>query len=82
MALGMANTYFPDNATKGLTTVRDFGEKNGIRKLTQEKWDATEEDGWEMSAVCNRIIKGKGAYRCPDENGALFMILTDIRRVQ
>jgi hypothetical protein len=79
---GWANPHVPENATKGTIAVRDFGVKNGISKLIEEKWEATEEDGWEMSAVCNRIMKAKGAYRCPSENGALFLVLTDIRRVQ
>jgi hypothetical protein len=58
--------------------VREFGEKHNILKLTEDYWEATEDDGWEMSAIANRIIGGKGVYRCPDENGFLFLILTNI----
>jgi hypothetical protein len=79
---GWANAHFPDNVTKAATTVRDFGEDQSIWKLTKDKWEATEEDGWEMAAVSNRLMKAKGAYRCPDSNGFLFLILTDVKRLQ
>lgn len=78
---GWANPYFPNNVTKALNIVRAFGETHGIKKLTQEKWAATEEDGWEMTAVCRQLLKARGAYRCPTETGLLFLILTDIARV-
>jgi hypothetical protein len=35
-----------------------------------------------MSAVANRLINGKGVYRCPTDNGFLFLILTQIDRLQ
>jgi hypothetical protein len=35
-----------------------------------------------MSAVANRIIGGKGVYRCPNEKGFLFLILTDISYIR
>jgi hypothetical protein len=79
---GWANPHFPTNVTEKLSTVRAFGEEHGILKLTQEKWDATEEDGWEMSSVASRLIQAKGVYRCPTDNGFLFLILTQIERLQ
>jgi hypothetical protein len=79
---GWANQYFPENVIRALSVVREFGEKHGIQKLTRDKWAATVEDGWEMSAVANRLIKGKGVYRCPTDNGFLFLILTQIDRLQ
>jgi hypothetical protein len=79
---GWANQYFPENVTSALSVVREFGEQHGIQKLTEDKWAATVEDGWEMSAVANRLIKGKGVYRCPTDKGFLFLILTQITRRQ
>jgi hypothetical protein len=79
---GWANQHFPENVTKALSVVREFGKKHEILKLTQDKWAATIEDGWEMSAVANRLINGKGVYRCPTDNGFLFLILTQIDRLQ
>jgi len=79
---GWANASLPETVTSALQAVRDFGEEQGIQKLTNENWSASEADGWEMSAVTNRIIGGKGIYRCPDEKGCFFLILMDIKRLQ
>lgn len=76
------NESLPDHITDTVLTVREFGRKHKILNLTEAHWDATEDDGWEMSAIANRIIGGKGVYRCPDENGCLFLILTNIRLVK
>ncbi len=40
--------------------VRRFGELHGLRELTTAKWEATEEDGWAMTAVTARILQAKG----------------------
>ena len=68
----------PDHVTRSVLAVREFGEKHKVLKLTEDYWKATEEDGWEMSAVANRILAGKGVYRCPNEKGFFFLILTNI----
>ena len=79
---GWANNSLPEHVTDSLVDVKAFGERHNILKLTESYWEAEEEDGWEMAAVANRIIGGKGVYRCPDEKGFLFLILTQIRFVQ
>jgi len=61
-----------------ITEVRRFGELHGLRKLTTAKWEATEEDGWAMTAVTARILQAKGAYRSPDEDGYAFLIFTSL----
>lgn len=73
-----SNDSLPDHVTSSVLAVREFGEKHKILKLTEDYWEATEADGWEMSAVANRILAGKGVYRCPDEKGFFFLILTNI----
>lgn len=77
-----ANSSLPDHVTDAILAVKEFGETHHILKLTDDYWEATEDDGWEMAAVANRIIGGKGVYRCPDEKGFFFLILTDIRFVK
>jgi len=77
-----ANRSLPDHVTDSVLAVKEFGEKNNISKLKEDYWEADEADGWEMAAVASRIIGAKGVYRCPDENGFFFLILTSIRFVQ
>jgi len=77
-----ANESIPKEMSNALLAIREFGQKNNITRLTQDYWEATEDDGWEMSAVATRLLGAKGVYRCPGESGYLFLLLTDIYFVQ
>lgn len=76
-----ANAYILETACDQILRVREFGMENSIRKLVEPKWTAVEADGWEMAAVSAAILNAKGAYRCPNKSGALFVIYTDVRFV-
>ncbi|HKT51244.1 MAG TPA: hypothetical protein VJV96_13145 [Candidatus Angelobacter sp.] len=76
-----ANESLPEHVTDSILAVKDWGEQNKVLKLKEDYWSGEEADGWEMAAVANRIIGGRGVYRCPNENGFFFLILTDIRFV-
>ncbi len=73
-----ANKSLPHHVTESILAVKEWGEKNNVLKLKEHYWEGEEADGWEMAAVANRIVGGKGVYRCPDKNGFFFLILTDI----
>ena len=74
-----ANDTIEGPLTAAAIAAREFGENEHVEKLTNEYWSADEQDGWEMAAVTAKLTKAKGAYRCPDKNGFLFVIFTDIR---
>ena len=59
--------------------VRDYGREHGIRRLTDAKWAAEEVDGWEMTSISAQVLQAEGAYRSPSRNGALFMLLRNVR---
>jgi hypothetical protein len=59
--------------------VRTFGETHHFIRLSDAYWAADEADGWELTAAAAYILNAEGAYRSPDENGALFMILRNVR---
>ncbi len=61
--------------------VRDFGEQHGLLPLIQAKWAATEADAWQMTAITDRLIEGKGTFKCPGPDAATFMVFTEIRAV-
>jgi len=69
-----ANPHFQDVILGDIDKVRALGEAEGITKLTEEKWEADEVDGWEMTAIAARLLEAQGAYRSPGENGFLFML--------
>jgi hypothetical protein len=76
-----ANTSIEPALSKSMGVVREYGRKHGHRKLTDRRWTADETDGWEMTAIANYLIKGKGVYRPPFDTGFSYVVITDIRWV-
>lgn len=76
------NSSIEEELYEELRVVYEYGESKGFDKLTEEKWPAEEVDGWEMAAVTNHLIGGKGVYRPPFGKGYSFMVITSIKRVQ
>ena len=75
-----ANPSIVEQVKKDMEVVRQFGEEQGLKELTDAKWPAEEVDGWAMTNVSARLLNAKGAYRCPDESGFLFVIFTEVWR--
>jgi len=69
-----ANPHFDVVERGPIHLVREFGEREAIAKLTDEKWPADEVDGWEMTSISSRLLEAQGAYRSPSESGGLFLI--------
>lgn len=76
-----ANTSIDPSLSSKLKVVREFGESNDFSKLVERKWPAEPVDGWEMAAISNYLLNGKGVYRPPFEKGLTFLVLTDVKRV-
>ena len=62
--------------------VREFGEAHDFPKLIVPEWTAEEVDGWEMSAIAADVIKAKGVYRAPVQDGFTFLAILDAKSVQ
>jgi hypothetical protein len=73
-----SNGYLPENVSEPLKKVRDFGISEKISELAEPYVPDEEHVGWELTAVASRIMGAKGAYRCPDDNGFIYLILTDL----
>lgn len=76
-----ANDSFSPALSIEVERVREYGTRRNFRKLTRRKWSAQERDGWEMAAITNYLLKGKGVYRKPGTYGVTFMVFTGIRKV-
>src|SRR5215470_14700765 len=63
---------------EALLRIRQYGEAHGFPHLTTPRWYAHEVDGWEMTSIAAFLLRAKGAYRSPRENGFTFMIITSI----
>jgi hypothetical protein len=71
------NPSILEEASESVHLLRKFGLQHRFERLSEAKWKADEIDGWEMTAVACLLLGGEGVYRAPDENGALFMVLTN-----
>jgi hypothetical protein len=58
--------------------VNEFGDRHGLERLLDPKWEATEEDGWDMTAVAAHLAPAEGAYRLPNREVMIFMLLKKI----
>ena len=75
---GWANSGLPLPAMERMAEVRAFGEREGIEQLTQETLPDDPYLGWELTAIAARILDAKGAFRCPYEDGFLYLLYTEI----
>jgi hypothetical protein len=73
------NPYLLENTAKDIYEVRDFGEKNNLDRLTSPKWDATEKDAWDMTAITAKLLKAKGAYSFSSDDIRVFIIFKEIK---
>jgi len=74
------NPHIEENVKQQITTIKDYGLKRNFSKLVKAKWTADEVDGWEMTAIATYLLKAKGVYRVPVNNGKLlsFMLFKKI----
>ena len=75
-----ANDSMEASLTRAARQVRDYGRRRGFSRLTQRQWKATEDDGWDMVAVANYLLKGKGVYRFPGQFGVGFVVFTGVKK--
>ena len=73
-----ANRNIPAHKKRDMEKVREFGEANGLEKLTSGFLDADEYTGWEMVAVAAHILDGPGAYSFPTEQGRCWLLYRQI----
>jgi hypothetical protein len=57
--------------------LQKFGEQCGFQRMSEALWEAEQADAWEMTSVACLLLQADGVYRAPDEDGALFMVLSD-----
>jgi hypothetical protein len=68
-----------DHLKRDAKAVRDYGSQHGLNRLTTPKWSATEADGWDMTAIAAHVVHAEGAYRLPDREVLIFMLLKTIK---
>jgi hypothetical protein len=76
---GWANGYLPEGVTEAVALVRSFGKAENIPELTQDYLPDDKFIGWGMTAVAARVLDSKGAYRCPGDNGFVYVVYSSLR---
>lgn len=74
-----ANPSIAESLKTAAQRVLDYGKQHGIARLTTAKWTAEETDGWQMTALANRLCSSNGAYRGPAGTTLVFMTFGDIQ---
>jgi hypothetical protein len=77
-----ANDSLPRNVTNEVAKVREFGAAENIAQLTKEELPDDEYLGWGLTAVAAKVLGAKGAYRCPDSNGFIYLVYFSIDFVE
>lgn len=77
---GWANESIDEKLTTDLASIRDHGRKHGFALLTRSGWESSEEEGWDMAAITNYLLRGKGVYRAPSSTSVLWLVMTYVRR--
>ena len=74
-----ANTSVTDGMKKDLGKVKEYGEMHRYKEFITAKWECDEDYAATMTAAAGYLLKSKGAYRAPIEDGYVFLLITDIR---
>ena len=75
------NEYLLDMTIEDIWHVKEFGEKNMIEKLSNPKWDATDEDAWDMTAISAYLLKAQGAYSFLSDDIRVFVVLKEMSNI-
>jgi hypothetical protein len=73
------NKYVADRMKREIGKVKEYGEKHSYKELTTAQWECDEDYAGTMTAAAGYILKSKGAYRGPIDNGYVYILITDIR---
>jgi hypothetical protein len=69
-----ANPSVADNLKTDSLKVKDYGLKNGFKKLTEAEWQGNEDDAWAMAAIACKICGSQGIYRGPASDNLFVFI--------
>ena len=73
-----ANPSIEDSLKQDALKVQDYGQKHGVKRLITPKWEGSESDAWEMTALAARLSGAGGAYRGPAGTTFVFFTFGDI----
>lgn len=73
-----ANKSIAEKLSKDSRLVKEYGEKNKLNDLIEEKISGNEQEAWAMAALSLKVIGGEAVYRAPIKTGSLFMVIKKV----
>jgi hypothetical protein len=73
-----ANSTMQPELTKDAQSVRSYGQDRGFERLTTAKFESTEAEAWELTALSCKICDAQGAYRAAFGELLIFITFRDV----
>lgn len=74
-----ADASVPEELARHALYLKQYGEQNGIPRLTTAEWAGEETDCWYMAALAVHLCGFQGAYRGPAESLFSFITFGDVK---
>jgi hypothetical protein len=74
-----ANSSVPETLTTHAMHLKEYGEQNGIPRLTSPEWAGEETDCWYMAALACQLCGFHGAYRGPSDSAYSFITFGEVK---
>lgn len=68
----------PHHGLSSAVGLRDAGDQNGIAEFTEARLPLGDIDGHTLATVASVLRSANAYYRCPYEDGALFVLIQDL----
>jgi len=65
------------SAREHVHVLKRFGQENGFERMSEALCKGDQADASEMTRVACLLLQADGVYRAPDEDGALFMVISE-----
>jgi hypothetical protein len=69
-----ANPSVIDSLKTDSLKVKNYGERNGFKQLTQSAWEGSVTDAWSMAAIACKVSESQGIYQGPGEDNLSVFI--------
>lgn len=75
-----ANPHWPEGVCEDALATRRHGEEHGVVELVEQRAEAANiiQLAWELTAVAVHLTGAVGAYRAPDANTPVFLLIKHI----
>lgn len=76
-----ANKTIDPAVRKDMIKVKEFGQKSNFKELTEPQFECGESHAWKLTSAAGELLDAKGAYRGQIQDGWVYFLIMDIKRV-